>query len=92
MGNLDTYNPPNTERLYLYHCSFVSPSWQTKACLGNTMLSIGAVQGALDWFLNLNLWEECVACYNTQGLRHKVNLDLHNLEVIINASVFFFFY
>jgi len=37
------------------------------------MLSIGAIQSALDWFLALDMWEECVACYNTQGYRHKVN-------------------
>lgn len=38
------------------------------------MLSIGAIQSALDWFLALDMWEECVACYNTQGHRHKVKL------------------
>lgn len=36
------------------------------------MLSIGAIQSALDWFLAIDMWEECVACYNTQGHRHKV--------------------
>jgi len=69
---LEVSSPLNVERLYLFHCSFVSPSWQLKAYLGNIMLSIGAIQSALDWFLALDLWEECVACYNTQGHRHKV--------------------
>ncbi|VVC46121.1 Tetratricopeptide repeat,Tetratricopeptide repeat-containing domain,Tetratricopeptide-like helical [Cinara cedri] len=69
--NLETTSPPNVDRSYLFHCSYVSPSWQLKAYLGNIMLSIGAIQSALDWFLTLDLWEECVACYNTQGLKHK---------------------
>lgn len=78
--------PINVERLYLYHCSFVSPSWQLKAYLGNIMLSIGAIQSALDWFLALDMWEECVSCYNTQGHRHKVNfyLILHKLDIKIH--------
>lgn len=47
------------------------------------MLSIGAIQSALDWFLALDMWEECVACYNTQGYRHKVNYRDFMQQVII---------
>jgi hypothetical protein len=71
--SLEISCPLNVERLYLFHCSYVSPSWQLKANLGYIMLSIGAIQSALDWFLAIDMWEECVACYNTQGHRHKVN-------------------
>lgn len=78
VSSLDVSNPPNVDRLYLFHCSFVSPSWQLKAYLGNIMLSIGAIQSALDWFLALDMWEECVACYNTQGHRHKAAEILKN--------------
>lgn len=77
-------SPLNVDRLYLFHCSFVSPSWQLKAYLGNIMLSIGAIQSALDWFLALDMWEECVACYNTQGHRHKVKLIVRILNFDID--------
>ncbi|XP_025190484.1 tetratricopeptide repeat protein 27 [Melanaphis sacchari] len=78
VSSLEVSSPCNVDRLYLFHCSFVSPSWQLKAYLGNIMLSIGAIQSALDWFLALDLWEECVACYNTQGHRHKAAQILEN--------------
>lgn len=58
----------------MFHCSYISPSWQLKEHLGNIMMSIGAIQSALDLFLTLDMWEECVACYNAQGLKHKVNV------------------
>lgn len=48
------------------------------------MLSIGAIQSALDCFLALDMWEECVACYNTQGYRHKVNYKDFTHQVIIS--------
>ncbi|KAE9536645.1 hypothetical protein AGLY_007047 [Aphis glycines] len=87
VSSLEVSSPLNVERLYLFHCSFVSPSWQLKAYLGNIMLSIGAIQSALDWFLALDLWEECVACYNTQGHRHKAAQILENELKSSNLTV-----
>ncbi|XP_050441456.1 tetratricopeptide repeat protein 27 [Adelges cooleyi] len=76
--SLNSASPLNVDRLYMFHCSFVSPSWQLQAYLGNIMFSIGAIQSALDCFLASDMWEECVACYNRQGLRHKASEILEN--------------
>lgn len=76
-------NPLTIDRLYLFHCSFVSPSWQLQAYLGNIFLSIGAIQSALDCFLESDMWEECVSCYNVKGLKHKVNTFIITVVLII---------
>ncbi|XP_050523724.1 tetratricopeptide repeat protein 27 [Daktulosphaira vitifoliae] len=71
ISSINMKTPLIIDRLYLFHCSFVTPSWQLQAYLGNLFLSIGAIQSALDCFLESDMWEECVACYNVQGLKHK---------------------
>lgn len=83
MGNYSFMEPLPGIRLYLFYCSYIQPIWQVRSYLGNIMYSLGLTQGALTCFLDLGMWEECVACYNKQGLKHKVNLDLHGLVVII---------
>lgn len=62
---------PVTHRLSYAFCSALIPRWQIKAKLGDLMVSLGMIKGALDLYLELQLWEEVISCYNHLELRHK---------------------
>uniref|UniRef100_A0A1B6CM44 Uncharacterized protein n=1 Tax=Clastoptera arizonana TaxID=38151 RepID=A0A1B6CM44_9HEMI len=63
--------PSGNQRLYMVHTSYLPPHWIIEAEMANMLVSLGAIQSALDIFLRLQLWEEVIACYNCLKLRHK---------------------
>ncbi|XP_055603953.1 tetratricopeptide repeat protein 27-like, partial [Uranotaenia lowii] len=62
---------PMADRFSLAFCSALIPRWLIKARLGDLMISLGLIKSALDLFLELQLWENVIACYNHLELRHK---------------------
>ncbi|KAL9699778.1 hypothetical protein quinque_003219 [Culex quinquefasciatus] len=68
---IDSDSVPAEHRLASAFCSALIPRWQIKAKLGDLMVSLGMIKGALDLYLELQLWEEVIACYNHLELRHK---------------------
>ncbi|KAG8232676.1 hypothetical protein J437_LFUL009922, partial [Ladona fulva] len=55
---------------YFYICR-MPPSWKVEAELAHLLLSLGAVNSALEIFLQIQLWEEVIVCYTILELRHK---------------------
>uniref|UniRef100_A0A1Q3EY78 Uncharacterized protein n=1 Tax=Culex tarsalis TaxID=7177 RepID=A0A1Q3EY78_CULTA len=68
---IDSDAVPAEHRLTSAFGSALIPRWQIKAKLGDLMVSLGMIKGALDLYLELQLWEEVIACYNHLELRHK---------------------
>ncbi|XP_019557679.2 tetratricopeptide repeat protein 27 [Aedes albopictus] len=68
---MDSATVPVSHRLSYAFCSALIPRWQIKAKLGDLMVSLGMIKGALDLYLELQLWEDVIACYNHLELRHK---------------------
>ncbi|XP_065353492.1 tetratricopeptide repeat protein 27 [Cloeon dipterum] len=55
---------------YLF-ASRLPPHWKIQAELANLLISLGAVNSALEIFLRLQQWDDVVACYHLLELRHK---------------------
>ncbi|XP_055532182.1 tetratricopeptide repeat protein 27 [Wyeomyia smithii] len=77
---------PVRDRLSYVFCSGVIPRWQIKAKLGDLMISLGMIKTALDLYLELQLWEEVIACYNLLDLRHKA-ADIIRQEISKKPTV-----
>lgn len=69
--NLENYATPANVRLNLFYCSYAPPHFVIAADCATILVSIGSIQSALDIYLQLQLWEEVIACYNHLKLRHK---------------------
>ncbi|XP_071441326.1 tetratricopeptide repeat protein 27 isoform X2 [Hetaerina americana] len=55
-----------------FYCCRIPPSWKVEAELAQLLLSLGAVNSALEIYLHLQLWEEVIVCYTMLELKHKV--------------------
>ncbi|XP_075232827.1 tetratricopeptide repeat protein 27 isoform X2 [Lycorma delicatula] len=64
-------NPPVHYRLEYIFCSHLPPRWKVEADFASILITLGAVQSALDVYLRLQMWDEVIACYNFLKLRHK---------------------
>ncbi|XP_065076866.1 tetratricopeptide repeat protein 27 [Ochlerotatus camptorhynchus] len=83
---LDSDSVPVSHRLSFAFCSALIPRWQIKAKLGDLMVSLGIIKGALDLYLELQLWEDVISCYNHLELRHKAAEIIHQ-EINKNPTV-----
>ncbi|KAJ8888281.1 hypothetical protein PR048_007768 [Dryococelus australis] len=50
--------------------SYLPPHWRIQADLANLLLSLGSVKSALNIYLQLDLWEDVIRCYNILEQRH----------------------
>ncbi|XP_058833342.1 tetratricopeptide repeat protein 27 isoform X2 [Topomyia yanbarensis] len=83
---IDSDSIPMPHRLSYAFCSAIIPRWQIKAKLGDLMVSLGMIKGALDLYLQLQLWEEVIACYNHLEMRHKA-AEIIQQEISKNPTV-----
>ncbi|KAJ4426285.1 hypothetical protein ANN_27097 [Periplaneta americana] len=68
---IDKEKPNARTRHHYIFCSHLPPRWKVETELANLLISIGVVKSALDIFLQLELWEQVISCYNLLQLRHK---------------------
>lgn len=59
------------ERFSYLFASTLVPKWDVKKQLGDLMVSLGMIKTALDLYLEIQAWDEVIACYNHMELRHK---------------------
>ncbi|XP_059474278.1 tetratricopeptide repeat protein 27 [Neocloeon triangulifer] len=79
-------NPPANVRSELIYASFLPPHWKIQVELASLLISLGAINSALDIFLRLQQWEDVVACYHLLELRHKA-AEVIRVEIAKNPSV-----
>ena len=68
---LNNSKTPVNVRQHLFYCSYAPPSFIVSSECASILVSMGSFQSALDLFLQLQLWDEVIACYNYLKLRHK---------------------
>ncbi|XP_058464178.1 tetratricopeptide repeat protein 27 [Malaya genurostris] len=68
---LDSNAVPMSHRLSYVFSATLIPRWTIKSKLGDLMISLGMIKSALDLYLQLQQWEEVIACYNHLELKHK---------------------
>ncbi|XP_055629741.1 tetratricopeptide repeat protein 27 [Toxorhynchites rutilus septentrionalis] len=68
---MDSEVCPVAHRLSHAFISALIPRWKIKAKLGDLLVSLGMFKGALNLYLDLQIWEDVIACYNILELRHK---------------------
>ncbi|KAK0158206.1 hypothetical protein PV328_009240 [Microctonus aethiopoides] len=71
IGQYNQSVPSECYRMYTLFASGMKPIWAFKQNLADAMLSLGMIKGALDLYLQLQLWEEVIVCYTILELRHK---------------------
>ena len=69
--NCDTNPTPIPYRFHLFYCSYAPPQFVIASECASILFSVGSVQSALDIYLDLQMWEEVIVCYNNLNLRHK---------------------
>lgn len=74
IGQYNQSVPSECYRMHTLFASGMKPIWAFKQNLADAMLSLGMIKGALDLYLQLQLWEEVIVCYTILELRHKVNI------------------
>lgn len=71
VDSINSPMPAAIGRLNMIYASFLPSRWRIEADMAGILVSLGAVQSALDVYIRLKMWEEIVACYNLLRLRHK---------------------
>ncbi|XP_063230789.1 tetratricopeptide repeat protein 27 [Bacillus rossius redtenbacheri] len=69
-GCLEAALPTFGLRASTLFVSYLPPHWRIQADMANLLFSMGNVKSALDIYLQLDLWEEVVNCYNLLQQRH----------------------
>lgn len=59
------------QRLSYVFSSLLSPRYKIESLLGDLMVSLGLIKGALDVYLRIQHWENVISCYTQLQLRHK---------------------
>lgn len=71
VDSINSLMPDGIDRLNMIYASFLPSRWRIEADMAGILVSLGAIQSALDIYIRLKMWEEIVACYNLLQLRHK---------------------
>lgn len=58
-------------KLHLFYSGLIAPLWKVKRNLANSLIRLGCVKEALDIYIELDLWEEVVFCYQQIDRRDK---------------------
>lgn len=61
---------PNDKLSYIFS-SLMTPRYKIEVLLGDLMVSLGLIKGALDVYLRVQQWEEVINCYTRLQLKHK---------------------
>ncbi|XP_047100014.1 tetratricopeptide repeat protein 27 [Schistocerca piceifrons] len=78
---IDSDKPPVAFRWPQLFSTPLPPRWHIESELAHLLLSLGAVNSALDIFLRLEEWEAVVNCYHMLKLRHKAaEIVRHELQ------------
>lgn len=59
------------QRLSYAFSSLMNPRYKINAQLGDLMVSLGLIKGALEVYLSIQLWEDVIGCYTQLQMRHK---------------------
>jgi len=73
-------DPSSLTRTVMFYCTFPPPTWVLEKELAKVLISLGAVNSALEVFLRLEMWHEVIMCYTQMGRRA-------NAEKIVRAEL-----
>lgn len=71
LNNKKDDQAPPIQRLSYIFSSLMTPRYKIDAKLGDLLVSLGLIKGALDVYLRIQQWEEVITCYSLLQLRHK---------------------
>ncbi|XP_044269252.1 tetratricopeptide repeat protein 27 [Tribolium madens] len=71
INNFKKENPPASNRVGDVFGTSMLPIWKVQAEYADILLNFGLVKNSLDVYLNIQLWEEVIICYNILKMREK---------------------
>ena len=71
-GSLAKNEPTVQQRMRLFYVSGLPLEWQLGGQLADVFHSLGLVNGALDVYLKLQMWEKVIMCYQQLEMKHRV--------------------
>lgn len=81
-------DPPAANRVGDVYGTSLPPIWKIKTNHADSLLNYGLTQNALEIYLDVKLWEECIVCYTIMGRRKKA-ADVIKQELAKKPSVKF---